>query len=241
MSLIIWGTVGFLLGLVIYLAVPILVGPMLPDGLQRALSNSYFSQATASMRRTTLLDRINSGHTLVATDFDAEWGDEVATVGGQEYRIEDPKNRMTRMCSRPFGMMSERFCVYVSVRDALAGKYHQRHKERGDNVVTLESEDGQEMMAAQAHMTVPNAVESVSLHSIAGLLGGQASPTLGEEAYDDIEKSQAAFDTRNVIEVMSFVMAFLAVYLGMWFAASQGGAAGGPSVSVPVMLEVLQA
>lgn len=245
MSMIIWGSVAFMVGLAIYIAVPILVGPMLPAQLRQRIADLYFSQATASMGRTTLLDRINSGHTLIATEFDAEWGCELADVGDQEYRIKDPRNRMSRLYTRPFGMCSERFGVYCSARDAVLGKRHKLQVEGGDHYQQVEHGDGDDrrtVEAVNAHLTVPDNLQTVSLHAIAGLLGGQASPALGEEVYDDVKKSQAAFDSRSLIEGMTFIVAFAAVYGLMWFAASYGDSAGGVSgggVDVPVMLGVL--
>jgi len=247
MSLVIWAAVAFMIGLVIYIAVPMLFGPLFPAGIRQRLAEIYFSQATATMRRTTLLDRINSGFTLIATEFDAEWGCELTDVGDQEYRIEDPRNRMTRLYSRPFGMASERFDVYCSARDAAAGKVHQLQAERGDHVSTkrVQTDGGQTKMVTEwtnAHVTIPDGLQTVSLHGIAGILGGQASPTLGEDVYDDIKKSQAAFDSRSVLEGMTFIVAFAAVFGLMWFAANYGGSAGGAGgggINVPIMLRVV--
>jgi len=244
MSLVIWAAVAFMLGLVIYIAVPMLFGPLFPAGIRQRLAEIYFSQATATMRRTTLLDRINSGFTLIATGFDAEWGCELTDVGDQEYRIEDPRNRMARLYSRPFGMASERFDVYCSARDAAAGKAHQLQAERGNHRHDVAVDGGDQsspVTVANAHVTIPDGLQTVSLHGIAGILGGQASPTLGEDVYDDIKKSQAAFDSRSVLEGMTFIVAFAAVFGLMWFAANYGGSAGGGGggINVPLMVEVL--
>jgi len=69
----VWLWVGILFGLVCYLAVPILVGPLLSAGKQQWLLRTYMAQAMMALDRGGLVDLEGAGFELVHWSYSDGW------------------------------------------------------------------------------------------------------------------------------------------------------------------------
>lgn len=233
MSLLIWGLAFFLLGIVAYIAVPILIGPWLPLPYRSRLGKMYFGHAVAAARRPILLERAHGGgHTLIACDFDPKLGNE-APADGKKMHFRDAVGLMGRMAGYPMGLASGYFDVVTDAMHAEFGKVNALRRERGEETLEVptkmkERDDGEMIITevescANYHARLDASEKGISLHDIHGLLGDSAAPTLGETGYDHGEKSQSAFNSPNYIEAMALIMAYMAGAGVVWFITTQGG------------------
>lgn len=235
MSVIIWGTVAFMFGLVGYIAAPILIAPALNLEQRQRIAQIYFKQAMSMFRQCQLVELSPNNHTLVATDPKPTWPADEATLGDKRVHWEDPKNRKVRLFGRPFGAAASEFNCSVHPRDAELGELHEQHEERGNHRMTVETDGGQRECWNQ-HVTVPEQPKLVSLHGIRGLLGQSGEPDSAEVSYDYVEKSQRGFNSRDLVSVMTFLIAFLAVFGAIWFFMTQLGGGAGVDIGTSINL-----
>jgi hypothetical protein len=224
MSLI-WAAVFFLSGVAIYLVVPVLVGPVLPRRARDALAHWYYRQAAAVGNRLQIVERDHGTHTLLATNYRAEWGDE-GVLDDEKGHWRDNGNHMGRFYGRPMGLVSERFDVVAHPRHCEIGRVHRRLAERGRDELELTLQQGGEavtVLAQEIRAALPSEPRAVSAHDIEGVLGDSGGPRLGETSFEYAKKSQSRFGKRNVVEVMVFVLAYAASFGMMWFFAEQSG------------------
>lgn len=233
MSFIIWGIVSFLFGLVGFIAAPLLVAPQLDIQTRHRVARVYWKQSMSMFRQCHLVELSPNNHTLIATDPKPTWPADEGTLGDSRVHWQDNLNRKVRLFGRPFGASPSGLNAVVHPRDAELGELHEEHVETGDHKVTLETADGEPVDAWNKHLDVPDNERLVSLQGIRGLLGKSSSPDSAETSYDYVEKSQRGFDSRDLVSVMTFLIAFGGVYGGMWFVLTQlGGGGGGGGVSV---------
>lgn len=230
--MIVWAIAFFLMGIVIYLAGPLLVSGILPHRYRRPLAMAYFKQAAVVADRPKIVERKHGGHTLIATDFKPEWGDE-ATMGERKSHWTDEPGLMGRLFTRPFGLVPERFSVILDPKTPEIGREDQRLVENGEHKIEAQIGDWNESKECHNnYVQLPKTPRLVSLHDARGVLGEAADPDLGKVAYEYTKKSQAGFQSRSIVEIMSFIMAFGAVYGLFWFFSSQGGGDSLSAVSI---------
>jgi hypothetical protein len=237
--LLLWGTVGFLLGLVVYLGGPILVGPVLPDRWRAKVSGLYFGQANSSLRRGALVGRTNAGFDIVATSFDPQIQAESVSLDGRQGYAQDPMNNMGLWGNAPFGLLTEKANVYVRARHADVGRADDERIEANDDTVAVETTDGETVAATDIYADVPAEPRLVDLHDVLPILGGASDLFTADTAKTYVVKSQSAFNSRNVVEAMTFIIAFGAGFGMVALALSQlstGGGGGAPVVNVPLVM-----
>lgn len=232
MSLI-WAAVFFLSGIAIYLVLPVALAPILPWRVRKGLSGWYYRQAAAVGNRLQIVERDHGTHTLLTTNYRAEWGDE-GVLDDETGHWRDNGNHMGRFHGRPMGLVSERYDVVAHPRHCEIGREHRRLAERGMDEVELtlrQGEDTMNVLAAEMRAALPTQPRAVSAHDIEGVLGDSGGPRLGETSYEYAKKSQSRFGKRNVVEIMTFVLAYGASFGMMWFFAEQSGAV---TQSIPI-------
>lgn len=229
-----WIAVAFLLGTAIYLIAAVGLAPVLPGPWRRKAAMWYWRQCAAVGNRLQLVERDHGTHTLLATDYRAEWGDE-GVLDDEKMHWRDTGNHMGRFFGRPFALVSERFDVVVHPRHCEAGREHRRQTERGEDRFSIQTDDGETVTVQELRAELPTERRGVSAHDVEGILGDSADPRLGETSFEYTKKSQARFGRRSVIELMTFVLAYGASFGMMWFLSEQSGAI---SRSVPLVLGV---
>jgi hypothetical protein len=234
MSLLIWSIAAFVTGIGIYVVGPLLVAPILPDGWRRRAAEWYWRQAMVTAGRLQVVERDHGTHTLMATDYKAEWGDE-GQLDGETGHWSDNRNNMGRLFGRPFGLVSERFNVVLHPRLCEVGREHERQLERNKTEFAVETDGGEVVSCQEPRAQLPQRRRLVSAHDGEAVLGDSADPWLGELSYDFTEKSQQGFSKRNIVEAMTFVIAYAAAFGMFWFIAKQGG---NVSSSLTLMLGV---
>lgn len=229
-----WIAVFWLSGTAIYLIGAVAIAPVLPSAWRQRAADWYWRQCAAVGNRLQICERDHGTHTLLATDYKAEWGDE-AVLDGEKMHWRDDGNHMGRFHGHPMGFVSERFDVVLHPRHAEMGRAHKRLAETGGDTVTLQTQDGDAIEAEEIRAELPAANRAVSAHDVEGILGDSADPRLGETSYEYTKKSQARFGRRNVVELMTFVLAYGFSFGMMWFFAEQSGTI---SRSIPIFLGV---
>jgi len=232
MSLLIWAVAAFVSGIGIYVVGPLLVAPVLPDRWRRAAAFWYWRQAMVTAGRMQVVERDHGTHTIIATDYRPGWGDE-GSLDDETGAWSDERNNMGRLFGRPLGLVSERFNVVLHPRLCEVGREHLRQHERNGTQFSYQDDDGQLVTAQEPRLAVPTERRLVSGHDAEGVLGDSADPWLGELSYDFAEKSQEGFTSRNIVEAMTFVVAYAASFGMFWFVAQNGDSiSGGLSLTI---------
>lgn len=235
MGLVIWAIASAMSGIGLYVVGPLLLAPLLPDEYRRACAMWYWRQAGAVLGRGQIVKRDHGTHTIIATSYRAEWGDE-GSLGGETEHWRDEGNHMGRLFGRPLGLISERYNVISHPRHCEIGREHIRLSEQ--DKTQLRVQDGEETLAESAEemrVELPTLPRLCNAHNVAGVLGDSADPRRGESSYEMVKKSQAGFTTRNLVEAMTFILAYAAPFALMWF-INQQGASISRSISVGVVL-----
>lgn len=227
-SLVLWGIVGFMLGVVAFLAVPILVGPMLRANWRNKMAQPYFGLCMLAMERALLVRRKHSGWSLVSCSYDAEHEAEKATVGGEVVHFEDPFDFMTRLKKRPFGLAWESFPGILDPVAAEVGEMDDRATEQVGDELELEigNGDGEDTIpetVVRNHVRLRGKESLVDLVHTLPLMSGGTSPKSPFKMREFVKKSQSGYSTRDIMGVMTWILAYGAGAGMVWFIVSQGG------------------
>lgn len=224
MGLFLWGTVGFMTGIVMFLAVPILLGPNLPAKYRNKLAQPYFGLCMLAMERALLVRRKHSGWSLVSCSYDAEKEAEKAAIGGEEMHFEDPFDFMSRLKKRPFGVAWEPFPGILDPVAAEIGEMDERASESVGDEMELVLGDGEETETViRNHVRLPGNERLVDLVHTLQLMLGDGSPKDPSKAWEYTKKSQSGYSTRDIMGVMTWILAYGAGAGMVWFIVSQGG------------------
>jgi hypothetical protein len=191
----------------------------------------YWRQSSVVAGRLQVVERDHGTHTILATSYKPEWGDE-GTLDEETQHWSDELNNMGRLFGRPVGFISERMNVIGHPRHCEVGREHLRQQERGETSITVETDGGQ-VQARETRVELPDQPRLVSAHDLKGVLGDSASPRLGEVSYEFTELSQAGFRSTNIVEAMTFVLAYAASFGMIWFISENSGSL---SRTIPVFV-----
>jgi hypothetical protein len=234
MSMIIWTVAAFMVGIGVYLVGPLVAAPLLPDWLRRRAANWYWRQACVVADRPRIVDLDQGSHTIIATDYRAEWGDE-GSLNGEKGHWEDPLSSIGYAFGRPIGLVPERLRVICHPKYCEIGREKQRQVTREEARFSATSGD-RTLTVHESNIQLDDQHQLVDADDIVHLLGDAADPWLGQDTYEYMEKSQAGFGSRSVIELMTFILAYMAP-IGLFWFISEGG--GGVSTSVSLWVMVL--
>jgi len=232
MSLIIWSVAAFVLGIGVYVVGPLVAAPLLPGWLKRQTANWYWRQACVVADRPRVVDLDQGSHTVIATDYRAEWGDE-GTLNGEQGHWEDPLSSIGYAFGRPIGLVPERLRVIVHPKYAEIGRQKERQVVREQARFPIDDRG----TVHESNVALSDQHQLVDADDIVYLLGDAADPWLGQDTYEYMEKSQAGFGSRSVVELMTFILAYLAPIGLFWFLSQE--AVGGVTDSVTLWVMVL--
>lgn len=245
-ALLTWGLVGFLSGLVVFLAVPILAGPMLGAERRAGLANRYYALAMIALDRAMLVRRAHSGYDLVHSSFDAEKEAEEVTLSGETRHFKDTASLMSRFANRPFGLAWEPVDRIIDPMAAELGEFDEQQGEEFGNEMDVAAavNDQGEVTGTETlvrgRVNIPQTERVVDPSKWLGLLTGDGSPGDGETGEEFVRKSQLPYATRDVIGTMTIIMAWGAGFVMTWFAFQQGsGSSVDVTSKVALMVDVM--
>lgn len=223
-GLLIWGLVCFLLGLVGYLAVPILVGPSLPLQPRQKMGRLYVGQAMTAAGRALLVARKNgSDLQLEASGFDSTHGQEEVSLGGDTQRYDDPDDSMSRLAKRPFGLANEADGVITTPRDIELGEMEKKKVEDSEHMFIDESGE----RYYQPHTHVPAGERLVKPPTGGAIVGGSADASAIDLIIEYVKKAQAGFDEMSLKQAGAILTAYGVGAGVVWLMVTQGGGGGG--------------
>lgn len=235
MSTILYALSFFGIGLLIFLAGPLMIATSLDRERRTKLANWYFDQAMASYRRATLVERKLAGYDLVPTSFDGERRREKVTVDGETHYIDDPLNYMSRLRKKPFGIVKEGRPIYVHPDLAEAGECIKERDERGDREFHVE---GETKPRFSRHVRVPDGIRLVDWSKLRTVFTGDGNSQDPEKVDEYVEKSQAGYKSRDIVATMTLMIAYAAGGGMAWFIKSNTSNSTESTVTVPMTIFV---
>lgn len=226
MSLL-WGVVGILSGILIFIATPILAGPSLGVGARQRILDAYTSMAMVAFGRAQLLRRLHGGYTIRASEYDSKHEAEKFSLGGEAKNAEDVANLMSRLHNKAFGMVYEDSNVVIDPMHAEVGEFHSEHVAAGNHtaVEKVTDQDGEtrEREVYTPDLPIPSKTRLVDLVHISSIVPGSAKLGDTEQAEEYVKISLEGFKSASTMEYMIVLMAFAVGFGVVFLAMSQGG------------------
>lgn len=225
MSLL-WGVVGLLSGVLLFIATPILVGPMLGVQYRQRILDAYTSMAMVAFGRAQLLRRLHGGYTLRSSEYDSKHEAEKFSLGGETKHAEDVANLMSRLHNKAFGMVYEDSNVVIDPMHAEAGEFHSEQVASGLHAATEKVEQDGETKLKEVYtpdLPIPSKTRLVDLAQISSLVPGSAKLGDTEQTEEYIKISLEGFKSASTMEYMVVLIAFGVGFGVVFLAMSQGG------------------
>lgn len=246
MSWMIWSVVGLLLGVVLFLATGVLLGPYVSASKQQWFLDRYVSLAMTALDRGGLVSVSSSGLELV--NFERDGSNWKCTIDGKELWYSDPGARMGRLADKPFGLADGDVDRIVSAEDLAVAEADMRASNTvGDTwnyQVEVDRQDGDgtdvvEQTAIRGTATLPETPQ-VTFHWLPQFVDNSGSPESPDLVDSYIEHALSKLGSRNLVDVMALITAAGAGVGIAWFLAdyAPGGAGGGGS-TVNIGLQIV--
>lgn len=236
MSLLIHGTLGLLVGLLVFFVPAILAG-MLPDSVRFGVANWYWRLAASSYRRMRLTINPHGDAKMHAASWDHEkQGDKIST--GEEQWYHDSTKAMTRLKKFPLGLSFTKYSETIQPSDVTVGKeiYGLVDEKKHRRTLLTDGGDGEQrrVEAMTAHANIEPGTHLVEVRDISPRLVESWKPNDPEKAEEDIKNSQQGFKSRNALEMISILIAAGSGAGLAWLMWSN--TSGSSAVTVPVQL-----
>lgn len=220
-------------GVVGFFVLPIFAAALPWEYAKRVIS-PYHSIAMTLLGRGIMLQRSHGGLTLKKSKFDPrfEEGAEMVRIGREKKHFRDPNDYMTTFKGRPFGLAHEDRSVIVNARVAYFGRVFRELCETG------RFEHNEQL---NAFFSIPKGLhELVNIADIKAIVQQSAAPGAASREETHAEKSQSMFDSRNIIDTMTWLIALGAGYglvFGASYLAESTGTSGGSTI-IPIVVGV---
>lgn len=238
-NVILWGIGFYLLGGLLFVGLPILVGPMLPREIRQRLGRVYGHMAMFSLDRALLVRRKHGGYALAASTFHGGKRSEEISMNKETEDYEDTATTMQLLYNKKFGISYGKINIITTPKlSALAKIAKEWYREEKHRLTT------NEVTYYSASIPVDATHRMVDMANSIASAPGSADPKLADDTEHYTKLSQAGFKSANWTDTMTLLLAFglgvLAV-MGIFQArASMGGTGGGTSISLMIsMLGVL--
>lgn len=181
---LVWSIVAAMLGLLVYIAIPMLAGS-LPVQLRQKIGQFYFKLAARSLKQFAFVRRILSGYDVYPIEVDDEQKLMKVTLSSSmvgddnTYPFKDPDNRIGRLMNKPIALTYELVPAAVDAELSELGHWiGEKANNDGlnhgdmqtDDTVTVDPyvklENNQRLIdPIDAHELVPNAVDPENVKS----------------------------------------------------------------------------
>jgi lauroyl/myristoyl acyltransferase len=228
---ILWFLVGTGMGLLLFLAVPILMGPALPRAQAQRIADFYTKLMMRTLERVMQVRREVGAYSIVPSSFDARKDAEKVKLGGEVHHFSDDKGLMGTMHTKPFGMAIEGEGVVVDPFIASMTDYERPREESGDWL----NEDGDYVNKTE----IPEVPMLAELKNAAYMIPGNAGSKDAERTETLYEKSQTLFGKTLATDTMLLIMAYGVGAAVAFVALEYGTGGGGAPVNVPSLPAVI--
>lgn len=226
MSALLGAVLGFQIGLLIIIVLPLAIVPGLHPALRDRVSNIYYHMAMFGFDRALIARRTNGGVSLVKSKFSGKRGGEKFSLNGDTKIIEDTRNFMRTFMNKPFGLFYEGVNAMVDPMVSEVGYAHAIQHNQDEHYVedvrfSNEVNPGGKMFTP--HVSVPAGRQLVDIANAAAEMHGSTEPHEAETAYIWTVKSQELFSRFDQLKrTMMMLMAFAIGYGCTWFGKTQG-------------------
>lgn len=231
-----WSLVGFFMGILGFLAVPLVAGPALPDTMANRLAGYYDKLAMKTAERLINVRRQIGAYTPTPSSYDASKEAEKATLNGEPHHFADEKGLLGTFHGEPFGFALEGQGVIVDPFIASMTDYERPREENGD---WLKETDAGELQSIP-EVEIPEVKMLPEIRNSSYMVPGERSSRDPDLAASFYEIAEALFGRSRVVDVMLVAIIPYAVGASVMFVALQyGGGGGSPPVNLPGMPAVI--
>lgn len=226
----IWGAVGFLSGILAFVGVPILLGPILPIRYRQRIIDMYGSLMTMAFDRCLVVPREVQGLDLMSSHYDPKLGREAVEIGDEERAWRDPGNRLGRLYGRPFAIAPAFSEVLVDVLDCAMAECDARADDEHGTTdeVSIPTADGPTTVeATRLETALPTGACAWPVGGIRHIKNSESDSSAADRTVQVVENSQAGYKSRSVVDYMVPLIFALAGGILGWFLKTQGGNIGG--------------
>lgn len=242
---IVWVLIAFSLGLLIYMAVPI-VAMSAPIKIRKKVGNFYLQMAARALKQFAFVRRVLSGYDVKPISVDDEQKLLKNTLSSntlgddEEYRFKDPDNRIKRLFNKPVAMAYEEVPAAIDPELAEIGKAAQR-KQDNEGLQSGDPSEGKDAVTVDPYITIPSSLQLVDPIDVFNLVPNSVNPENVKTTEQLTKKRFEKYGSRiDAMQLMSGVTGFLLGIGGAVGAAYvktnllDGGPSGGGDISNPI-------
>lgn len=252
MSLLVYFTLGFLIGILIIIGIPVMIGPHLPEQYRQGAARWFINLQQTWFGRGVIGATKTGAYYLKPTTYDHVLEADRTTVGDTKHDYQDPNGLQGWLANRPFMCVFGGRNVGFSPREPdIADRNYRRvqddhHKTTVD--VQLQTDGGtpesQRVTAFSEAIAIPRRKHAVDLRAARHAFDGSCPPDAAEQTDDLVEKSQAGFNSKQLIEGMFIIMCLGVgagiVYIGKsQFSGGGGGLPDGSNFGLMLVPDAL--
>ena len=225
--LVTWLLLGLLLGTVGYIVVPWLLAFLGGVEFRDRVGRYFIKQMMTVLGDGALVAREQGGVSLHGVAWDASYGGDRITVGGQTGHLKDDLNCKSRLAGKPFGLALESHPVYISplFAEFASAASDAVHNDR----IGPQADGGQRL-----DFEIPRASVIPDLRGAYRVLDGDARRYYSTLAESWAKKSQEKFGRRVSIGQTLMLIAAFAVGVGMALLVANYGGDAGTTTELPV-------
>lgn len=253
-AVISWGMVGLLLGILVFVAAPLLaamvddsaLGDRYAGAFRAVVSAPYFAMSMKSYDRVLAEISPHNDLSLRATSFDDSDQAESVPDGEREEKYADGRGVSARLKGRPLRLGFSNSAFTFHPLDAIVGRALDRIDTEGrrwqEFEVNARTDGGRRngdtatrtVVAHSAHAALPdsNTLEGLNLQHAWTTMVESHDPGDMYKTERHVEKSQAGYTTRDYVEMAGILIACGAGALAAWVIYSNTGNAES-SVTLP--------
>lgn len=234
-----WAVVGWLFGILGYViggfavhAIPTrIVNKKGKLNYINNIANHYSKTGMKLLDRAVLVER-GTKYDIYSSDHDPEKNADKFALGGETAHVSNDTGLLSTLHKVPFGLVpppEDKVASYVSPELAEFGQVESRRLEQGE----LSDADGN----YKANVTLPERRPLVKLREFASrMIPGSRGLNDLDETVEIYKQSQSMFGSSRTVDVMIGLLAYSVGAGVVYLILSQGAGAGGPDVTMPMMI-----
>lgn len=240
MASLMWATIAFSMGFLVYLVVPV-AGSALAPATRARLARWYYGMTARAIGKPAIIERSVGGYSLLewSRDDEKEAGKVVLddSMLGDEKALffSDTDNRLKRWHQKPLAVLHEEVPAVLDAELAVLGKRWRQHRRAGEH------RDGQ---AINPYFEVPAVSSVVSLSNAKELILNGSEPSDPATMEDFTRKRFEKY--RSMVGAVEVISAALMAGVGFGLVAAGAyvrqnllhGGGGGPSVDMPLSVAI---